>query len=309
MDLRTLRYFVACVENRTMHAAAEAVHVSQPALSKAIANLETELGVTLLDRHPRGVVPTPFGHTLFRYAKMIDSEMRRAVAEIDAQRGMTGGTIVIGVIPTMSALMGKVAQTVLARHPGLRLKLRVAFSSELTPALLEGELDLALLLLPGEEAPGLTFTPLLSTGPVVVVRNDHPLTRQPRASLRQLSEFPWLIPDYPASHRAIIHRAFIDAGIPPPHAAIDVSTIIFFDSLIRESDLVTVAPSTLLSARAGNHLTALETDFVFPPEKVGLAFREQSTLLPGARAVIEIVRAHCADLPGAIETTSVGADI
>jgi DNA-binding transcriptional LysR family regulator len=301
MDVRILRYFIACVENRTMHAAAQAVHVSQPALSKAIANLESELGVTLLDRHPRGVVPTPFGQTLFRYAKMMDSDMRRAIAEIDAQRGMTRGTILIGVIPTMSSVAGLVAQTVLTRYPGLKIKLRVAFSAELTPALLEGEVDIALVLLPSEEAPpGLTFTPLLSTGPVIVVRKDHPLARQPRASLRELAEYPWLIPDYPASHRAIIQRAYLDAGLPPPLAAIDVSTIVFFESLIAQSDLVSVAPSTLLSARAGVDLTALQTDFVFPPEQVGMAFREHSTLLPGARAVIDVFREHCATLPGAI---------
>jgi DNA-binding transcriptional LysR family regulator len=301
MDLRILRYFVACVENRTMHAAAQAVHVSQPALSKAIANLENELGVTLLDRHPRGVAPTPFGQTLFRYAKMMDSEMRRAIAEIDAQRGMTRGTILIGVIPTMSSVAGMVAQAVLTRYPGLKLKLRVAFSAELTPALLEGEVDIALLLLPGEGAPpGLTFTPLLSTGPVIVVRKDHPLASRRRSSLRELAEFPWLIPEYPASHRAIIQRAYMDAGLPPPLAAIDVSTIVFFESLVAQSDLITVAPSTLLSARAGVDLRALETDFVFPPEQVGMAFREHSTLLPGARAVIDVFREHCASLPGAI---------
>jgi DNA-binding transcriptional LysR family regulator len=301
MDVRILRYFIACVENRTMHAAAQAVHVSQPALSKAIASLESELGVKLLDRHPRGVVPTPFGQTLFRYAKMMDSDMRRALAEIDAQRGMTRGTILIGVIPTMSSVAGLVAQTVLTRYPGLKIKLRVAFSAELTPALLEGEVDIALVLLPGEAPPpGLTFTPLLSTGPVIVVRKDHPLARQPRVSLRDLAEFPWLIPDYPASHRAIIQRAYLDAGLPPPLAAIDVSTIVFFESLIAQSDLVSVAPSTLLSARAGVDLTALQTDFVFPPEQVGMAFREHSTLLPGARAVIDVFREHCATLPGAI---------
>jgi DNA-binding transcriptional LysR family regulator len=277
------------------------VHVSQPALSKAIASLESELGVKLLDRHPRGVVPTPFGQTLFRYAKMMDSDMRRALAEIDAQRGMTRGTILIGVIPTMSSVAGLVAQTVLTRYPGLKIKLRVAFSAELTPALLEGEVDIALVLLPGEAPPpGLTFTPLLSTGPVIVVRKDHPLARQPQVSLRDLAEFPWLIPDYPASHRAIIQRAYLDAGLPPPLAAIDVSTIVFFESLIAQSDLVSVAPSTLLSARAGVDLTALQTDFVFPPEQVGMAFREHSTLLPGARAVIDVFREHCATLPGAI---------
>ena len=302
MDTRLLRYFVACVENRTMLAAAEAVHISQPALSKAIANLEQQLGVALLDRRPRGVVPTPFGDTLFRYAKMIDSDMRRAIAEIDAQRGMTRGTIVIGVIPTMSQVMGRVAQAVLKAHPGLRLKLRVAFSSELTPALTEGELDFAVMLLPGEEPPpGLAFDPLIRTGPVVVVRRDHPLTNGPRASLHQLGQFQWLIPDYPVSHRAIIHRSFLDAGLPPPLAAIDVSTIVFFDSLILQSDFVTIAPATLLSARTGSELVALETDFVFPPEQVGLAYREHSTLLPGARAVMEIVRTLCADVSGSVE--------
>ena len=305
MDTRLLRYFVACVENRTMLAAAQAVHISQPALSKAIANLEQELGVTLLDRRPRGVEPTPFGETLFRYAKMIDSDIRRAVAEIDAQRGMTRGTIVIGVIPTLSEVMGRVAQEVLRRHPGLRLKLRVAFSSELRPALLEGELDFALLLLPGEErSPGLTVEPLLRTGPLVVVRKGHPLTRQTRSSMQDLAAFQWLIPDYPTSHRAIVHKAFLDAGLPPPMAAIDVSTIIFFYNLILQSDLVTVAPSTLLSTRTQSDLVALETDFVFPPEQVGMAFREHSTLLPGARAVMNLVREACADVPGALDTAA-----
>ncbi len=303
MNTRFLRYFVACVEHRTMLAAAEAVHISQPALSKAITTLEQELGVTLLDRHPRGVVPTPFGKTLFRYAKMIDSEMRRAVAEIDAQRGMTRGTIVIGVIPTMTEMMGEVAQTTMRLHPGLRLKLRVAFSSELGRALLDGELDFAVLLLPAEQrSPGLSFAPLLRTGPVVVVREDHPLTDQARSSLKDLARFQWLIPDFPASHRAIVNAAFLDAGLPPPTAVIDVSTIVFFDSLIRRSDLVTVAPATLLSARTGSALVALTTDFVFPLEEVGLAFREHSTLLPGARAVMDLVRVQCATMPGAVAT-------
>ena len=71
--------------------------------------------------------------------------------------------------------------------------------------------------------------------------------------------------------------------------AIDVSTIVFFESLIAQSDLVSVAPSTLLGARAGVDLNALQTDFVFPPEQVGMAFREHSTLLPGARAVIDVL--------------------
>lgn len=302
MDLRLLRYFIACVENKTMHAAAAAVNVSQPALSKAIRNLETDLGVTLLDRQPRGVVPTPFGETLFRYAKMVDSEMRRAVSEIDAMKGMTRGSIVIGVIPTMSTVIGDVARLVMQRHPGLKLQLRVAFSAELTAALLDGEIDIAVLLLPPAGAQlGLEFRPLLQTSPAVVVRSGHPLAGREHLTLRELAEYPWLIPDYPPSHRNIIHQAFIDAGMTPPAAAIKVSTVIFFDTLIRQTDLVTVAPSTLFSARDRMHdLVPLHTDFPFPTESVGMAYRQNTTLLPGARRIMELVRECCAPMPGYI---------
>lgn len=299
MDLRLMRYFVACVENKTMHAAAEAVHVSQPALSKAIGNLEAQLGVKLLDRRPRGVVPTPFGETLFRYAKMIDSEVRRAVAEIDAMRGMTRGQIVVGVIPTMSGVMAEVARQVLDTLPGLKLKLKIAFSAELTAALFDGELDFALLLLPNEAPIGLSFEPLVRTGPAVAVRRGHPLAGRAQVTLSDLASFPWLMPEYPPSHRTIIHRAYLDAGIPPPIAAIEASTVIFFDAVIRATDLVTVVPSTLFSA-SETDLVPLDVDFAFPLEQVGLAFRDGSTLLPGARATSAIIRDQCARLSGYI---------
>lgn len=293
---------MACVENKTMHAAAAAVHVSQPALSKAINGLEAELGVQLLDRRPRGIEPTRFGEVLFRYAKMIDSDIRRAVAEIDAMRGLTRGTIVIGVIPTMSAVMGEVARQVMETLPGLRLKLKIAFSAELTAALLDGELDTAVLLLPADSGPlGLGFEPLIQTGPRLAVRPEHPLAGRADLSLADLSGYPWLIPDYPPSHREIINRAFLDAGMPPPQSAIDVSTVILFDTVVQNTDLITVVPSTLLSTRKSS-LVGLAVDFSFPPEQVGLAYRQHSSLLPGARAVMQLVRDACAGLPGAIPT-------
>ena len=296
MDFRLLRYFVACVEHRTMHAAAEAAFVSQPALSKAIHNLEDIVGVKLLDRRPRGVVPTPYGEVLFRYAKMIDSELRRATAEIDAMRGMTRGTVVVGVIPTMAALIGDLAIELTKSHPGLRLKLRVGFSTDLSPALRAGELDMAILLLPaGEAPPGLAFESLLDTRPTVAVRVGHPLLEQGEVTLADLGQCQWVFPEYPPTHRAIIMGAFIDAGIPPPEAVIEVSTAIFFDDMIRQSDLLTIVPSTFFDERGrGRGLASVPMQFAFPAERIGLAYREQSTLLPGAKHIREELRARCA---------------
>ncbi len=83
--------------------------------------------------------------------------------------------------------------------------------------------------------------------------------------------------------------------MPPPTGAIEVSTVIFFDAVVRATDLVTIVPSTLFSARETG-LVPLDVDFPFPSEHVGLAFREGSTLLPGARAAMAIIRDECLTL-------------
>jgi DNA-binding transcriptional LysR family regulator len=297
MDLRLLRYFAACVEHKSLHAAAEVLHISQPALSKAIHNLEASVGVELLERRPRGVVATPYGETLLRYAKMIDSELRRATAELDAMRGATKGKITIGAVPTMIPTMAKAAREVLQSHPGLMLDIRAAFSAELTTALLDGELDFAMILIPeGQSPPGLNFEPLRRTEPVVAVRTGHPLTEREALSLADLLEYPWLIPSYPPTHRRVISRVFLDAGLPPPPPAMEVSTVISFAALIVETDMVTVMPSAMLSEGPhASELAALAVDFPFPPEQIGLGYRENSRLLPGAKLVMDHIRAVCAD--------------
>lgn len=296
MDLRLLRYFAACVEHKSLHAAAEALHISQPALSKAIHNLEAAVGAQLLERRPRGVVPTPYGETLLRYAKMIDSELRRATAELDAMRGATKGKINLGVLPTMIPTVSRAVRDVSRSHPGLLLDIRAAFSAELTSALLDGELDFAVILMPeGGATPGLSFEPLRRTDPVVAARAGHPLTGRGRLGLPDLLEHPWLFASYPPTHRRIIHRVFLDAGLPPPAPAMEVSTIVFFAPLIAETDMLTVMPSTMLDSGSAAGVVALPVDFPFPPEQIGLAYRENARLLPGAKVVMEQIRAACAE--------------
>ncbi len=291
MDLRLLRYFAACVDAKSLHAAAEVLHVSQPALSKAIHTLEAELGVPVLERRPRGVVPTAYGETLLRYAKLIDSELRHATAEIDAMRGATKGEISLGVVPTMIKTVAEAAASVLRTHPGLKLKVKAGFSAELTTALLDGEIDVAVLLLQDGGAPlGLAFEPLLQTDPAIVARTDHPLAGGPAPRLSDLLAYPWMIPVYPASHRKVVSQVFLDAGLKPPAATMEVSTVVAFATLIRDTDMLTIMPRTLLASGSADGIAPLPVSFPFAPESVGLAYRENSRLLPGARIVMEAVR-------------------
>lgn len=99
MYSRLLRHFLAVVEHKGITSAAEELHISQPALTKSIRQLEDNLGVTLFERMPTGVVPTPFGEILARRARLMDLEYRHALAEIHAIKGGAGGTINIGAAP------------------------------------------------------------------------------------------------------------------------------------------------------------------------------------------------------------------
>lgn len=295
MDLRLLKYFAACVEHKNLHAAAEALHISQPALSKAIRNLETEFHVPLFERRPRGVVPTAYGLALLRYTKLVESDLRRAIAEIDAMRGATKGKINIGVVPTMIAPVSAAMRTVMKSHPGLMLAVRAGFSTELMTALLDGELDFAIILLPAGDSPlGFKFDRLFRTDPVVAVRANHPLTKRKNVNLQDLLEFPWLLPTYPPSHRRVVNQVFLDAGIPPPTPAMEVSTVVFFESLIRDTDMLTIMPTTILATggRAPNPV-ALPIKFPFEPEWVGMGYRDTSFQLPGARIVMQCIKEIC----------------
>jgi DNA-binding transcriptional LysR family regulator len=90
MHSRLLRHFLAVLDHRGISAAAEAVHISQPALTKSIRQLEATLGVALFERHPNGVVPTPFGEILARRVRLMALECQHAVAEIQAITGGSG---------------------------------------------------------------------------------------------------------------------------------------------------------------------------------------------------------------------------
>lgn len=108
------------------------------------------------------------------------------------------------------------------------------------------------------------------------------------------------MPAFPATHRRVISRAFLDAGIPPPEPAMEVSTVVFFAALVRDTDMLTVMPRIMLK-EDGNALdiVALPVEFSFPPEQIGLAYRENARLLPGAKIVMERIKTVCAETQNA----------
>lgn len=186
MELRQLRSLIAIEETGGFTRAAKAVHLAQPALSQQVARLEAELGVALVDRTTRRVHLTEAGRRLTTRARAAFRELDGARAEIDALRGLTTGTLTIGMTPTpgrvdLAALLG----TFHAAHPDVRLSLREGLTTDLVDGLRRDVLDLAIIT--GEVAVELDHRELSSEPLVVVVGHGHRWAERKRLQPRDLA--------------------------------------------------------------------------------------------------------------------------
>lgn len=131
LDLRDLRYFTAAIEEESIGAAAERLGLTQPTLSRQIRHLERDLGVTLLDRAPRGIVPTPAGESFYRDARGILDEIARLPAEVERGRRAGGGVCIVAVTP--SANVRELLNTVLHQVEKTSLDLEILVQEVPTP--------------------------------------------------------------------------------------------------------------------------------------------------------------------------------
>lgn len=159
LTLRQLEYFIALAEMRHFGQAAAKVHISQPALSVQIKELEATLGGPLVERHARDVTLTPFGRLALEQAQEIVAQVR--VLEHSARwRDGLAGKLVIGMIPTVAPyLLPSALAELRARDLSLDVQVQEAKTERLLKALQQGELDAAVIALPAE-ANGLVERPL-----------------------------------------------------------------------------------------------------------------------------------------------------
>lgn len=174
MTLQQLAYFLAVAETRHFTRAAERARVAQPSLSKQIHSLEAELGAPLFNRVRGNVTLTPAGEALLPVAKRILSDVDTARLEVAELVGLRRGRIRLGATPSVCVgVLADVLRTFHDAYPGVRLVVEEGGSRDLTAALLGGELDLALVIVPPQGIdPALTSTPILREHLVVASAAD-----------------------------------------------------------------------------------------------------------------------------------------
>jgi DNA-binding transcriptional LysR family regulator len=159
VELRQLEYFVAVARHRHFGRAAEAIYVTQPALSQQVRRLEAELGVALLRRTSRGVELTPAGADLLVRAEAILAEAAAARADMDEHAGVVRGAVRLAATAADALHLPETLAAFHRDHPSVRIALRQASAAEALELVRRGAADLAVLSLAGDTG-GLEVTPL-----------------------------------------------------------------------------------------------------------------------------------------------------
>jgi DNA-binding transcriptional LysR family regulator len=290
MTLQQLVYFVAVAETLHFTKAAERAHVAQPSLSKQIHALESELGAPLFSRARGNVALTPAGEALLPIATRILSDVDTARLEVAELIGLSRGRVRLGATPSLwVGILADVLRRFHDRYPGIQLVVRESGSRNLTGALIGGELDLALIIVPPQGADAaLTSTPILREQLTVAsaVGGDWVPARGP-LRLPALRHTPMVMFREGSDLRETTLHASRQAGFEP-NIAVDGGEM---DAVLRfvEAGLgVAVVPSMVLPGRVKLRATSLAAPGIqrtvaiahrtdVPPTSAARAF--QATLL------------------------------
>ena len=244
MRLRQVEALLAAVDGGSLRAASRALGISQPAVTKAIRALETELHAELLRRTRHGVEPTAAGRSFLRHARIACAEMRKAEAVVGERPG--AGSVAFGVGPIAALLVVPAAlERFLAHHPEAEVRIVEGFAPALLPRVRDGSLDFAMgPRLPGDLDVAFAFRPVFREETAVVCRKGHPLRNA--KTLAELAHAEWLTQWGSGLGPGSIARAFAAAGLPEPRQSVQCESYNAMVALIAHSDVLGVLSRRIL---------------------------------------------------------------
>jgi len=192
IEIRQLRHIIALAEYRNYARASEALHITQPALTRSIQGIEAQLGASLFDRGRREVTPTAIGELVLRHARDLERAARDLERDVGLAKGMEIGALHVGAGPFVGAtLVGEVVARMSRSHPGLRTRVVVAPWRELPERVRQREIELMVADMSEVEASeDFEVLPLEHHPTVAVGRAGHPLAAHTSPWPRALLEYP-----------------------------------------------------------------------------------------------------------------------
>lgn len=294
MRQHQLRALVQVAENGTIRAAARSLHLSQSALTKALRELEEDVGTELLVRSHKGVEFTAAGRVLLTNARLALASLERARDEIRALQGGAGAHVAAAVTPLLAlAVLPRVWEAFTARQPDARLSLSEGFLADLIPRLIEGRLDFAIAIAdPDDLPPELAFEPLFEVSAVPAGRAGHPLAGA--TDWQALEHSQWTLNLSPGSQSETLLEWLRASNLPVPRQITACTSPTLMTELMRRTDAIGYCPRQLLAdPMYGNGLQAFAALSPLPPPmQAGLIRLRAMPLGTSARMLAELFIGH-----------------
>lgn len=273
MQLRHLRYFLEVLEQENLRKASAKLHITQPALTKAIQRLEEELGVPLFVRNGRGMVGTEFAKSLRGFARASVVGHQQSLLELKAIRAGTAGIVTIAAPPLLVASMLPAALVAFHKaNPGVRVTVKIAIE-ELFDLLAEGRCDLVFAMQPKPEKgfEGLREEIFTDDRMVVIARPEHRVSTIKKAQVKDLVACSWVLPLSGTILRDRLEGIFEEAGAPPPRCAIECLAPELIKQVVQGTDLLGWVPQASCSTEISNGtLIAIRLSSRLVSRKIGV---------------------------------------
>jgi DNA-binding transcriptional LysR family regulator len=214
VSIRQLRIFVAAAKHGSFARAAEEMHISPPAVSMQISDLESSVGLPLFDRVGRSASLTMTGEYFLVHARRILGSLREAEDTIARFRGLKGGTLRIGMVSTAKYFVPRLLARFRTEHPAVELRLSVGNRESLVESLTRSDVDLAIMGRPPREL-ATRAEPFAAHPYVIVSSPSHPLAQLEHVRAAALASQPFIVREPTSGTRASMAQYFRDHQIEP----------------------------------------------------------------------------------------------
>lgn len=292
IDPRKLLYLASVIEHGSLNRAARALDISQPALSTSMDRLEDEVGIKLLERGPKGIIPTTYGEVLYCHARLIREEVELARKALLNVRDGRAESIRVGALPSLA---GSIIPIALGRwreaHPGSSLQIVENAQFDLLTGLLRRDFDFVIGLTEiFDMLDGLRQKVLFRDLLRVIARPGHPLQEVPDLTWEHLVSFPWISPTSRRTHTVLEH-VMSTMNVGPPQQITVCGSVSLLKSLVAESDHLALLPVHAAGAElADGRLVALPFEDPVLHRSIAVFFREGYEMDEPRRDLVTCVR-------------------
>jgi len=248
IKLQQLRTVMAVARSRSLISAADDLGLSQPAVTKILHELESELGAQLFVRTSRGTHPTPLGMKFAERAQAVFAQLEQAAQEIyDIREGLIGHVVVGTLLAGGASILPKAIAQLNNNLPDVRVTLIEGTYDLLIPQLKRGELDFIIGRLPAYRyREGLEVESFYQEEVAFVARPGHPVFKFLSPSLADLQGFTWIMPLPETTLRQMLESAFHEQNLELPHVACESLSVVTNRRLILETDYIGAFPAQVV---------------------------------------------------------------